>query len=77
MKPEDEDEERKKPKEDHNIVQRPQHHHQLALEAGEESDQLQDPEESEGPEDTQTRAFLHPVQKTVEDLNTTVMAREN
>ena len=77
MKPEYEDEKRKKPKEDHNIVQRPEHHHQLALETGEESDQLQDPEEPEGPEDTQAGALLDPVQQTVEDLNTTAMSREN
>ena len=44
MRPEDEDEEGEKPKEDHHIVQRPEHHHQLALEAGKESDQLEDPE---------------------------------
>ena len=54
IRPEYEDEEGEKAKEDHHIVHRPEHHHQLALQAGEESDQLEDAEESEGPEDTQT-----------------------
>ena len=44
MTPEDEDEEGEEAKEDHHIVHRPQHHHQLALKTGEESDQLEDPE---------------------------------
>ena len=77
MKPEYEDEEGQKAKKNDNIVECPEHHHQLALEAWEEPDQLQDPEEPEGPEDTQTRALLRPVQETVEDLNTTIMEREN
>ena len=73
IRPEYEDEEGEKAKEDHHIVHRPEHHDQLALQAGEEPDQLEDAEESEGPEDTQTWPFLHPVQNTVEDLNTAVM----
>ena len=74
--PEYEDEEWKKSKEDHDIVHRPEHHHQLALKAGKEPDQLEDPEESEGPEDTQSRAILHPVQNTIEDFNTTATLEE-
>ena len=75
MRPEDEDKEREKSKEDHHIIQRPQHHHQLALEAGKESDQLEDPEQSEGPEHTQSGPFLIPVQSTVKDLNTTKIVK--
>lgn len=47
--PEDEDEEDQEGEEDCDVVHGPQHDHQLAAEVGHEPDQLQDPQEAEGP----------------------------
>ena len=45
--PEDEDEESQESEEDGNIVHCLQHHYQLSPEVWQESDQLQDPQQSE------------------------------
>ena len=56
--PEDEYKEHQQPEEDGDVIHGPQHHNQRALEVGEEPHHLDDPQQSEGSEDSKAQTSL-------------------
>ena len=58
MSPEYEDKESQKTEEDRDVIHGFKHHNQLSPQVGQEPHKFQDPEESEGSEDRQSRSLL-------------------
>ena len=57
-KPEDKNKEHQQTEEDGDIVHGPQHHNQRSLEVGQEPHHLDDPQQSEGSEDSKAQTSL-------------------
>ena len=76
-KPEDEYKEHQETKEDGDIIHGSQHHNQGSLEVGQEPHHLDDPQQSEGSEDTKAQTSLsYAVVIFVEQLEPSFIALE-